>query len=222
MIWKEVFVLLRKELLLEWRQKYAINGILLYLVSTIFVCYLSFNLRQNRLNPVTWNVLFWIIMLFTAVNAVAKSFIQEKKGRQLYYYTLVSPQGIILSKIIYNLLLMLVLASMGLFFYSIVMGNPVADMPLFMLNVLLASIGFSTTLTMVSSIASKADNNGSLMAILSFPILLPMLLMVIKISKHAMDGLDFSASKDEILTLMAINLLVGAVSYLLFPYLWRT
>lgn len=211
-----------KELKQEWRNRYAINGILLYLVCTIFICYLSFNVSVNTLPPVMWNALFWIIILFAAINAVAKSFMGEKRERQLYYYTIISPQAIIIARVLYNSLLMLVLSMLGLLFYSLVVGNPVHDIELFILNIVLASIGFSSTLTLISAIASKAGSGQTLMAILGFPILLPMLLMVIKISKNAMDGLDRGSSVDELVTLLAINLIVGAVSYLLFPYLWRS
>jgi heme exporter protein B len=213
--------LIQKEIQLEWRQKAAINGILLYLISTIFVCYLSFGLKSNVINPISWNALYWIIILFAAVNSVAKSFIGQGAGRQLYYYTIASPQHIIIAKVIYNSVMLVILALIGFGCYSLVMGSPVTNHALFVINILLASTGFSTTLTMVSGIASKANNSTTLMAILSFPIILPMLMMVIKISKNAIDGLDWSNSVDELLTLVAINLIVGAVTYLLFPYLWR-
>ncbi len=213
--------IIRKELLVEWRQRAAINGLLLYLVSTIFICYLSFNVRVNQLNPLTWNALYWIILLFAAANAVAKSFIQEREGRLLYYYSLFSPQSLIIARIIYNTLLLILLALVGLMIYVLVLGNPVEDMGLFLLAVILASIGFSATLTMISAIASKAGNNQTLMAVLGFPIILPVLLLVIKIARNALDGLAFEASIQEVLTLTAINVLIGAVSYLLFPYLWR-
>lgn len=169
-----------------------------------------------------WNALFWIIILFAAINAVAKSFMGEKKERQLYYYTIISPQAIIISRIIYNSLLMIILSLLGLVFYTIIVGNPVQDLTLFVFNILLASIGFSSSLTLISAIASKAGSNQTLMAILGFPVLLPMLLMVIKVSKNALDGLERAASVDELLTLLAINVIVLAVSYLLFPYLWRS
>lgn len=219
---KEIQTLIKNEVSLEWRQKYAINGILLYLISTVFICYLSFRLRGNSIDSITWNALFWIIILFTAVSSVAKSFMQEREGRQLYYYSIANPQAIILSKSIYNALLMIVLSISGYVVYSLVMDNPVVDNFLFILNIILASIGFSTVLTLVSGIASKAGNNATLMAVLSFPVIIPMLLIVMKISKNAMDGLEFSSSIDEILTLVAINMIVGTVSYLLFPYLWRS
>ena len=221
-LFQEIAWLIRKEMLLEWRQRYALNGMLLYVVSTVLICYLSFGLRNESISPATWNALFWIILLFTAVNAVAKSFLQERAGRLLYYYTLASPQAVILSKIAYNAVLMSLIALVGYFVYALVLGNPVADRPLFVGTILLGGVGFSSTLTLVSGIASKAGNNSVLMAILSFPVVLPMLLMLIKVSRIAMDGLDRSVIMDELNTLLALNAIVAALSYMLFPYLWRS
>jgi heme exporter protein B len=215
-LFSQVKFLVRKEVVLEWRSKYAINGILLYVVSTIFVCYLSF----RKTDPVTWNALFWIIMLFASVNAIAKSFMQENRGRQLYYYTLASAQAIILSKIVYNVFVMLLLSAVAIGFYSLVFKNPVGDPLLYFVAVLLGSISFASVFTMISGIASKA-NNGALMAVLSFPVIIPLLVVLIKLSKNAMDGLDRSVSMNEIAVLAAINFIVITVSLLLFPYLWR-
>jgi heme exporter protein B len=222
MVLSEIRTLLWKEFLLEWRQKYAINGMLLYLASTILVCYMSFNLKPNQLNVLTWNALFWIILLFTAVNAVAKSFLQERYGRMFYYYSLVSPQSVILSKTIYNLVLMLILALLGYAVYATVLGNPVQDKLYFLISIVLGAIGFSIIFTMISAIASKAQNSNMLMAVLGFPIIIPVMVMVLKISKSAIDGLDRSLSTDEIFVLLAINIMIATVAYILFPYLWRS
>ncbi|MCU0391300.1 MAG: heme exporter protein CcmB [Thermoflexibacter sp.] len=219
---QEIVALISKEIILEWRRKYAFNGILLYIVSTIFVCYLSFNLQKSQLNPLTWNALFWIILLFTATNAIAKSFVQESEGRLLYYYTLVSSEAIILSKIIYNTLLMWLMSILGYVIYATILNNPVQDQGLFFLNMLLGGLGFSATLSMISAIASKSSQSSTLMVVLGFPVMIPLLLLLIKISKNAVDGLERSVSYNEISTLFAINLIVIAVSYLLFPYLWRS
>ncbi|QRR01690.1 heme exporter protein CcmB [Dyadobacter sandarakinus] len=218
----EISTLIWKEVTLEWRQKYALSGMLLYVVSTVFVAYLSFNLRRNQLTPIVWNTLFWIILLFTAVNAIAKSFSQERHGRLIYYYNLCSPHAIIISKIIYNSMIMLLLALIGFVIYSFVMGNPVGDMGLFLICIVLSAVGFASVLTLVAGIASKADNSATLMAVLSFPIILPMLLMTIRLAKNALDGLDWSVSTDEITTLLSIDAIVITLSYLLFPYLWKS
>jgi heme exporter protein B len=217
--------LLKKEILLEWRSKYAFNGVLLYVVSTVFVCYISFRITPGFTGstgyPVVWNVLFWIIMLFASVNAIAKSFVQESKNRLLYYYTIAGPQAIILAKTIYNILLMSLLSLMALVIYLVFFENTIGDPLFYFLSVLLGSISFSTLFTMISAIASKAGNNGTLMAILSFPVVIPVILVLIRLSKNAMDGLERSVNYENIGVLCAINVIVIATSLLLFPYLWR-
>jgi heme exporter protein B len=214
---KAVKSLIQKDIVLEWRSKYAINGILLYVVSTVFVCYQAF----KSVDPTTWNALFWIILLFASINAINKSFVQESHGRQLYYYTIASAQAVIVSKIIYNILIMLLLSAIAYLVYSVIFRNPLGDPSLYLAVVALGAIGFAAVFTMVAAISAKAGNNSTLMAILSFPIIIPMLLVLIKVSKNAMDGLERSASYDELAVLGAINIITVAVSLLLFPYLWR-
>jgi heme exporter protein B len=216
-LFSQVKYLVNKELLLEWRSKYALNGVLLYVVSTIFVCFLSL----VSVNPITWNALFWIIMLFASINAVSKSFLQESKGRQLYIYTIASPFALLISKTIYNVLLMTLLTIIALGFYMLVFDYVPTDLLLYLVATMLGSLSFSTIFTMVSAISSKAGNGGMLMAILSFPVVIPVLIVLIKLTKNAIDGLDRSVSMDEIGMLLIINVLVSAVSLLLFPYLWR-
>lgn len=215
---KEIVILIKKELQTEWKQKFSFSGILLYVISTIFVSYLCFKVINNIL---VWNALFWIIMLFAATNAVAKSFIQESKGRLLYLYTLASPQGIIISKIIYNAILLSIIGIFNYVFFGLLLGDLVQNKLLFLISIILGSMGFAIVLTMVSAIASKTNNTGSLMAILAFPILIPLLITLIRLSKNALDGLDFSVSYTYIVVLLAINVIVVVLAYLLFPYLWR-
>jgi len=224
-LFNQTWNLFKKEVLLEWRSKYAFNGVLLYVVSTVFVCYISFSLTPgfsgSQGYKVVWNVLYWIIILFASVNAIAKSFIQENKGRLLYYYSIANPQAIILSKTIYNILLMSLLSILALIVYLLFFPNTVGDPYFYFLSVLMGSISFSTVFTMISAIASKAGNNGTLMAILSFPVIIPVILLLIRISKSAMDGTARSLNYGNIGVLCAINVIVIATSLLLFPYLWR-
>jgi heme exporter protein B len=221
----QTWYLLKKEILLEWRSKYAFNGVLLYVVSTVFICYISFNLTPGFAGSsgykVVWNVLFWIIILFASVNAIAKSFMQESRGRLLYYYTIASPQAIILSKTVYNTALMTLLSTLALVVYLVFFENTIGDPLFYFASVVLGSISFSTVFTMISAIASKAGNNGTLMAILSFPVIIPVILILIRLSKRAMDGIDRSLSYGDIGVLAAINAIVITTALLLFPYLWR-
>ena len=215
-------ILLQKEFTLELRRKSVISGIALYLLSLIFICYLTFSLRNNAINEATWSALFWLTILFSVVNTVAKSFIGEKKGISIYYYSISSPQLIIISKILYNTILSFVLSIAGYLLFQIFIDNPVEDHAFFLLTLVLTSIGFSGALTLISGIAARANNSNILMAVLSFPIVISILLMAVRITKNVLDGIDRSASYDELLNLLAINGILTTLAYLLFPYIWRS
>jgi len=222
-MWSEVKYLFLKEVTLEWRQKYAFNGLLLFTVSTIFIIYLSLRVKnQAGLPDHLWNALFWIIILFSAINAIAKSFLQESPGRQLYYYISVHPISLIMAKMFYNSLLMVVLAVIAVVVYGTVLGYPVINTLMFASVVALASIGISSVLTMMSAIASKAGNNTVLMAILSLPLLIPILLLSIKAVKNAIDDLTWADTSDELITLAAVDCIGIALGYVLFPFLWKS
>jgi heme exporter protein B len=219
---KSIRSLILKEFTLELRRKSVISGIGLYLVSITFICYLTFSLRENSINEATWSALFWLAILFSVVNSVAKSFIGEKKGRSLYYYSIASPQSIILSKIIYNTILCFVISVTGYILFAVFISDPVKDRTFFLITIFLTSFGFSGALSLISGIASKAGNSNVLMAVLSFPIVIGILIMAVKITKNVLDGLERNASYDELLNLFAINCILTGLAYILFPYIWRS
>lgn len=209
--------LLRKEFVIEFRQRYAISGIVLYVFSMVFVVYIA----SIKVQPQVWNILFWLIVLFASINAVVKSFVQESGTRQLYYYQLVNPNVLILSKIVYNTILLLVLSGLSYGAYSLVAGNPVKDPGLFTLVILLASLGFGVAFTFIASIAAKANNSATLMAILSFPVILPILLTLVRLSAIALRLIQDTAYQKDITNLLAIDALLLALTFLLFPFIWR-
>lgn len=216
-LFREIFYLLQKEILLEWRRRYAISGIILYVFSTVFIVYVS----ATEIAPDLWNILYWIIMLFASVNAVAKSFVQEGGARQLYHYNLMSPTGVLLSKVIYNVLLLLVLNLLTFLTFSFVVGHPVEDAGLFASIVALGSLGFGITFTFISSIAHKTKNSAIFMAILSFPVIIPMLMILVKVSASAL-GLSSAHNADsQMAVLLGIDLVMLGLTIVLFPYLWR-
>jgi len=218
-MWQEIKALLYKDIQMELRQKYAINSIVLYVFSTVFIAYLSF---QGDIDSRSWNVMFWIILLFASVNAASKSFVQERPSRHLYYYSLSSPQAVILSKIIYNSILMLIVVLITFVVFQLFLGNMIEGDLLFFASLILGSLGFASTLTMVAAISSRSDNNFALMAVLSFPLMLPFLLALMKLSTIAIESSDFTLESFRLLGMvLGLNLIVIMLSYILFPYLWK-
>ena len=206
----------------EFRKKSIFLSLILYLVSLVFINYLALGVQNRALAPGIWSALFWMALLSALVNAIAKSFITDKSGAGFYFYSLASPTQIIGSKILYGFLLCTGICCAGYLFFSLWLTNPIQDTALFFLVLVLSSFGFSATLTILSAIASKTNNGSMVMAILSFPMIIGILLMAVKVTKNAIDGLDRASSADELLILTSINVLAAAVTYLLFPYIWRS
>jgi heme exporter protein B len=215
---KQVSALIKKEFLIEWRTRYALNGILLYVISTIFLAYLSF----VDLEPSVWNGVFWIIMLFAITNAVAKSFINESARRKMYYFFIVAPWQLLLSKIIYNLFLGLLIGFISFSAYALVLGLPAMITLNFSVALFLGVASFSILFTIISAIASQNQTNSAgLMAVLGFPIVIPMLLILIKLSNKLLTG-DFLIDLwRDIAVLIALNVLVAVISFILFPFIWK-
>lgn len=216
-LWSEIWFLMGKEIKLEWRQRHALSGILLYVLSTVFIVFISF----QQISPQLWNVLFWIIMLFASINAVVKSFVQESGNRQLYYYQVANPVAILLSKTLYNILLLLLLGGLNAAALLLVAGNPMEDPSLFALAVVLGSVGFSVTFTFIAAIAAKTSNSSTMMTILGFPVIIPVLLVLVNLSAHAIGLLQGSMIGDDIIMLAGIDLLLLGLGLVLFPMLWR-
>jgi heme exporter protein B len=221
-VFKIIILLVEKELKLELRRKAVLSGIGLYLISLIFICYLTFNLKNNSLNLASWAALFWLTVLFSVINSVAKSFVGEKRGLALYYYSVASAEAIIISKIIYNTVFCTLLSLVAYLFFYFFLGSEIGDHLLFFATLLLTSIAFASALTLISSIASKTNNSHVLMAVLSFPMMISILLMAIRATINILDNLDASASYDELTNLIAINSILTALAYILFPYIWRS
>ncbi len=213
----QIRYLLHKEILLEWRSFYALSGILLYVMATVFVVYRVF----IRLEPDAWNAMFWMVLLFAAVNAVVKSFVQESGARQMYYYMLTAPVAVLLSKFVYNAALLLLISLLVWAGFTFLGDSPVKETGMFLLALSLGSIGFSITFTFIAAISAKADNNATLMAILAFPLVIPVLMTVLKLTAGALRLVRDTSVGSDILILVAIDLLLLAIALVLYPFLWR-
>jgi len=216
---KHISALLKKDILLELRQQHTFYGILLYVASTVFVLFLA---MPEKPAADTWNSLFWVIQLFVCVNTVAKSFLSENRGRMLYFYTIASPVSFIIAKLLYNILLMLLMSVVTLILFYAFLENPVSDSFRFLGIVLLGGTSISLVFTLMSAIAAKAQQNAALIAILGFPVILPQLLMMMKLSKAAFGEVFRDGAVLQLVGLIGLlDLLVIAMAVILFPYLWK-
>jgi heme exporter protein B len=213
---RHILTLFKKDLLLEVRQQYSFYGILLYIGSTIFVLYNAVEDPESKV----WNGLFWVIQLFICINAVAKSFLQESRGRMLYFYSIASPADFVLAKLLFNSLLMLVMSMLSLLLFSLFLGNPMQKTGQFIGLVLLGGWSLSLVFTFLAAIAAKAQQNAAIMAVLGFPIIIPQLLLLMRLSNAAFAPL-LTIPATTVLLLIALDVMVILLAVILFPFLWK-
>lgn len=216
-LFKGIYALIQKELLLEWRQKHTLFGVLLYVTCTVFVIYMMSGQPESRI----WNALFWIAQLFVTVNTVAKGFLQESENRMRYYHTIVSPVQLVISKMIYNLILMLAMALISLGFFYILLGNPILYFKNFLIAACLGASALSLLFTFLSAIAAQARQNAALMAILGFPIAIPLLMILSKLTLTTVANVLQEGWFNMAMLMGGMSVLIFALSIILFPFLWK-
>ena len=219
---REILNLIRKELLLEWKQKYAFNGLLLYVLSMVVVIAVAF---KGSISTETWTIVFWIIMLFVSINAVAKSFMSVSAGQLIYLYSIARPSAIILAKLIYNLVLLLLIAYICVFAFAFLSQVNPHDMPSLLAIIALGCAALSANLTLVTAIASRAENRTTLLAVLGFPLIIPILLLLIELSNKAIEvptsGPELNLGGEQLVMLGGMTLSLTLISVILFPFVWR-
>ena len=213
---RHIYTLIKKDLLLEVRQQYSFYGILLYIMATIFVLYMTIREPEAKV----WNGLFWIIQLFICINAVAKSFLQETRGRMLYFYSIVNPRDFILAKLVFNSVLMLLMSFLSILLFSLFLGNPVQKALPFIGLVLLGGWSLSLVFTFLSAIAAKAQQNAAIIAILGFPIIIPQLMLLMQLSNTVFSD-KTGIALSTLLLIVTLDVLVVMLAVILFPFLWK-
>jgi heme exporter protein B len=212
---KDIFI---KELSIEFRQKFALGGVFLFAATVVFLIFKSF----NDINPREWTILVWIILLFAGLNAVVKSFLQEKKETYLYYYTLFNPVDLIVAKLLYNFLFLCGIFIIIILFMGLFSGFPVKDPGLFFAGAALGIFGISVVFTFVSVISVSDNGNATLMSILALPLVLPILLLLLKISAVSVRLLTDTAIAEDVWLLFGVDSILLGAMLLLFPALWRS
>jgi heme exporter protein B len=168
-----------------------------------------------------WKGLFWMIQLFISVNAVAKSFLQEGRGRLLYFYSIAGARDFILAKLLFNALLMLLMSAVSLFLFILMLGNPMPNPLAFVGISCLGGVSLSFIFTFLAAIAARAQQNAALMAILGFPLIIPQLLLLSKISNIAFAEVVQSGLYNMLWLLAGLDIMIIALSIILFPFLWK-
>ena len=209
-----------KDVRLELRTRYALNAILMFAVTTLAA--VSFSVGQSGLPPKLLAALFWIVMLFSAMSGLAQAFIREEEvGTALTLKLMSDPDPVYIGKLLFNFSLLTVMAALITPIFFIFTDAPASGIATFILVLALGVIGLCSATTLVAAIIAKASVKGALFAVLSFPILMPLLLVLVSATEKVLDGGAIGDIATEIQFLVAYGVVMVTGSVLLFKFVWQ-
>lgn len=212
-----------RDLRSEFRTRYAINAILMFAVTTLIA--VSFSIGSYRISdmekPFLYAVLMWIILIFSALSGLSRSFVKEEEAGTMDVLRLSAhPQAVFLGKLFFNLTLLAAIEAIIVPSFVLIMGYTIASPMFFCAVTITAGLGLAAGTTIVAAMIAQASARGALFSALAFPLLLPLMITAIKGCERAAVGTD-TAGWPEVKIAAAYLVVMVTVSLFLFPLIWE-
>jgi heme exporter protein B len=218
---KRIVAVFSKDTQSELRTRYSISAILLFILTTITMIAIS-SANEKLTTGISAGIL-WIIMFFAAMTGIAKAFVSEEErgtGFLLKIYT--SNDAVYFGKLLFNILLCLLLNITATLIYLLINGSIVVRQPfIFIFMLILGSLGMASGTTLISAIIARANVKGALFPVLSFPVILPLIISGISLTKLSFEGGSIADARSDMLLMLAYSGVIIPVSYILFDQIWE-
>jgi heme exporter protein B len=210
-----------KEWRCEFRTRYALNTLALFAFTTLVV--VSFSLGPLGVDrshgTAVLPVLLWIILLFSVAAGLPRTFVQEEETQTAMALRLsATPSALFCGKLLYNLTLVFALEVLVTPFYLIMTSLEVASPWLFAAVLAAGGYGLATGSTLVAAIIAQARSKGTLFSVLSFPILLPLLVLAVELTRGATAG---DPGGVAVPVLLLYDGAITVAGLMLFPAVWN-
>lgn len=217
----KAYSLFRKDWHSELRTRYAINALAMFILVTISV--ILFSIGNEKISEYLTGGLLWVVIFFSAMSGLSRAFVsEEERGTTLTLQLIAAPSTVFSGKLLFNVLLVFLMNIVITFLFFILFESfVIKSFLLFTFAFILGNIGIAVSSTIIAAIISKASSKGTLYPVLSFPILLPLILTLLELTKFAMDGETLENSFVEIAVLVCYDVIMLTASYLLFDFIWK-
>jgi len=216
-----IYAVFLKDMRSELRTRYALNALVMFVITTVAI--ILFALRGDQPSNTVLAGMFWVVVFFTAMSGLARTFVsEEERGTTMTLQLLAEPSAVYFGKLLFNVVLTLMLVMGVTVVYMIVFsGFVIGSLGVFLVTLLLGSLGLASAATIIAAIIAKAGSRGTLYPVLSFPILIVLLMTVMNSTVKALDGAAISEAFVDFLVLISYVMVMTAGSYLVFDFVWK-
>jgi heme exporter protein B len=160
-----------------------------------------------------------VILLFSVAAGLPRAFVQEEEAQTATALRLAAtPSALFCGKLLYCLTLVAALEALLTPVYLVMMNLEVASPGLLAGSLAAGGYGLAAGSTLVAAIIAQGRSKGTLFSVLSFPILLPLLLLVIELTRNAVSGEPAGMALPQLLLYDASVTIAGLM---LFPTVWN-
>lgn len=217
---RQILAVFLKDLKSELRTRYALTAVFLFVLTTIAI--VLFATRDEQLTKGFAAGILWIIMFFSAMTGLAKSFVsEEERGTAFLLQLTTTSTAVYFGKLVFNCILNVLLNTTAVLLFFFFLDVNIAAPGLFALSILLGSLGIACSVTVISAIIAKANTKGALLPVLSFPLLLPLLISGIETTYLSLSGAKFSDLQGDFQMMGSYCVVVATAAYLLFDFIWK-
>ncbi|MBN1300080.1 MAG: heme exporter protein CcmB [Melioribacteraceae bacterium] len=217
----KAFALFKKDWQSELRTRYAINALAMFILVTISV--ILFSIGQENISEYLTGGLLWVVIFFSAMSGLSRAFVsEEERGTTLTLQLIAKPSTIFSGKLLFNVLLVFIMnTAITILFFLLFESFIIRDSGTFIPSFILGNIGIAVSSTIIAAIISKASSKGTLYPVLSFPILLPLILTLLELTKFSIDGQPLDESLIELTVLFSYDMIMLTAGYMLFDFIWK-
>ncbi len=217
---KHSYSIFKKDLRSEIKNRYVINSLIMFVIITIAI--IRFSLGDEKVEDTILSGLFWIVIFFTAISGLSRTFIKEEEtGTSLALKLSAGATEVFIGKLLFNFVLTFSLNMVIYFLFSLITGINIKNFAAFSITVILGNFGIVAASTIIAAIIAKANSKGTLYPVLAFPVLLPLLITMIDATKLAAEGAPTSEIFGNFQILVSYTVVVTTVSLFLFKFVWE-
>jgi heme exporter protein B len=217
----EAAAVFAKEWRCELRTRVALNTLGLFAITTLVVAGVSLGplgvskAQGSALLP----VLLWLILLFSVAAGLPRAFVQEEESQTATALRLsATPSALFCGKLLYSLTLVAALEALITPLYVTIMNLQVESPGLLVASLAAGGYGLAVGSTLIAAIIAQARSKGTLFSVLSFPILLPLLILAIELTRNAVLG---DPAGLALVQLFLYDASVTIFGLMLFPVVWN-
>lgn len=217
----EALAVFAKEWRCEFRTRYALNTLGLFAFTTLVVVSVSLGplgVSTSRGTAVL-PVLLWVILLFSAAAGLPRAFVQEEETQTAAALRLAAtPSALFCGKLLYGLTLTFALEALVTPVFVAMTSLDVRSPGLLAVVLAAGGFGLAAGSTLVAAIIAQARSKGTLFSVMAFPVLLPLLLIAVELSRGAVAG---DPAGVALLQLLLYDASVTVAGFMLFPVVWN-